>query len=147
MERPAPGKWISGRIVTLLSHYFVAQTDQRVVEAMATDWVETLRKYPAWAIHNACRWWISAENEWRHRKPLPGDIEDRCKIELAPVRAAKIMTALGPTPDPEPIRQIAPEDVERRKAVAEEIMRTFANARRVTIYGSSDMPRDYDGQN
>lgn len=119
---PAPGRWISGRVATLLSHYFVSASDERVMSAIAEDWVETLKDYPAWAIQNACRWWMSAENQYRHRKPLPGDVEDACKREVAGIIAARTMAKLGP-PERGPQREhLSPEVMEKRKSAADRIM-------------------------
>jgi len=93
LARPAPRSWLLSRIAALLSHYFTASTDARVVEAMADDWAATLSNYPAWAVADACRWWISAENE-RHRfKPLPGEISTRCMHETERLRLAKLLIA------------------------------------------------------
>lgn len=95
LSQPAPRHWISGRVVVTLSHYFVAQQEAAIVKAVADDWADILSDYPAWAIANACKWWISRENEHHHRKPLPGDIQDRAHKEMEAVRAAKIILAKG----------------------------------------------------
>lgn len=48
---------------------------------------------PAWAIQKACRWWMSADNEDRRKKPIAGDIAARAKIEMGAVKLAT--SALG----------------------------------------------------
>lgn len=57
--------------------------------AIAEDWQEELAPYPSWAIGKAVRWWMSAENADRRRKPLPGDIADRAKREAGILKLAK----------------------------------------------------------
>lgn len=135
LTTPAPGKWIAGRVVTLLSHYFVAQQDPSLAEAVAEDWCAILEDYPAWAIANAARWWMSRENPRRNQKPLPGDIQGRAHIEMERVRAAKITVARGtatsPHPTPEPPRQpVTEEERARRATVSAEMMARFAQDHR-----------------
>lgn len=129
LETKAPRSWVAGRVVTLLSHYFVAQTDASVAEAVAEDWCAMLEDYPAWAIANAARWWMSRENPRKHCKPLPGDIQERAHEELAPVRAAWIMARRGPEA---PVRSIpisrGPIDYDARRADAERILREVGMA-------------------
>lgn len=95
LSKPAPVEWITGRVVTLLSHYFVAQLEAGQAKAVARDWIETLERYPAWAIAKACRWWLSMENPRKSFKPVPGDIQDRAHRELEGVRAARVMVSMG----------------------------------------------------
>ncbi len=57
--------------------------------AIAEDWNEELKEYPAWAIQSACRWWMSEGNPDRRKKPLPGDIAKRAKFEMGAVKLAK----------------------------------------------------------
>jgi len=52
-------------------------------------WLDELAEYPLWAIHNATRWWVSSKNDRRHKKPLPGDISERCEVEIMLVRVAQ----------------------------------------------------------
>lgn len=127
---PAPRSWSSGRIATLLSHYFAANTDPKLMEAVAEDWLHILSGYPAWAISNACRWWMSRENPRKSYKPVPGDIEDRCHVEMERVRVAQMMVQRGV----EDMRHVepqrvgpSPEDAAERKRVAEEILRGFSS--------------------
>ena len=86
---PATKQWIAGRVATLLSQYFASSVPVEVMAAIAEDWHEELKAYPSWAIQNACRWWMSAENEKRRQKPIAGDISDRARIELGVVRVAE----------------------------------------------------------
>lgn len=131
LKTPATRRWIAGRVMTLLSHYFVAQQDASVVEAVADDWCSMLDGYPAWAIANACRWWMSRENPRKHVKPLPGDIQERAYAELSPVRVAEITIQRGIMKPPPRVERAdppdwwTPESVAHRKQVAAEVMRQF----------------------
>ena len=60
-----------------------------MMAAIADDWHHELRDYPAWAIQNACRWWMGEDNPERKRRPLPGDIGARCRHETREVRFAQ----------------------------------------------------------
>lgn len=66
----------------------------KVMAAIAEDWVQELSDYPEWALQKAFRWWIGRENEKRRQKPVPGDISDRAYVEMSIVRAAKIKARL-----------------------------------------------------
>lgn len=125
LSQPAPRHWISGRVVVTLSHYFVAQQEAAVVKAIADDWADLLSEYPAWAIAKACKWWISRENEHHHRKPLPGDIQDRAHREMGAVRAARMVLERGiaaPEPEREPVAvEITDEERARRAALVAEL--------------------------
>lgn len=115
LTKPAPSNWTAARVVTLLSHYFTAQQEAAQVRAVAVDWADMLADYPAWAIANACRWWLGHENPRRSYKPVPGDIQYRAHREMEGVRAAKIMVGLGvaaekvelPASDPSQARERA----------------------------------------
>ena len=59
------------------------------MQAIADDWHHELR-CPAWAISNACRWWMGRHNDKRRYKPMAGDIAERCQYELGVVRLAEV---------------------------------------------------------
>ena len=133
LKTPCTRKWVAARVVTLLSHYFVAQQESAVVDAIAEDWVATLETYPAWALANACRWWISKDNKDRHRRPMPGDIEARADVELSPVRAAQITIRRGVIAEPAHDAEAKPQrtgewwteaETERRRLFAESVLRS-----------------------
>lgn len=134
---PATGKWIAGRVVTLLSHYFVAQQDASIAEAVAEDWCAMLEVYPAWALSNACRWWMGLDNPRKHCKPLPGDIQARAHAEMEAIRAAKITLQRGIAKRPgpvlvaqaDPVGWWEPEAVAHRQQVSEEVMNRFRGDR------------------
>jgi len=70
------------RVAALLSPYYDKNTAQAVREIEAEDWLEALAPYPQWAIERAVRWWKSAENADRRKRPLEGDIAARCIAEM-----------------------------------------------------------------
>ena len=132
LSTPAPRKWIAGRVLTLLSQYFAPNMDENISAAIADDWCEMLAGYPAWAIANACRWWMGRENPHKHRRPLPGDIQERAWAEMERIRAAKIVLDRGaiaidydPPAGTRPVRD-DPEALEARRAFAAEVLRGFA---------------------
>jgi hypothetical protein len=134
LEKPAPRKWVAGRALTLLSQYFAPNMDEAITQAIANDWCEMLAPYPAWAIANACRWWMSRENPNKARRPLPGDIQEAAHREMEMVRVARITLSRGIRShfEPEPPRQVYtrdPETLARRREFAEQILGKFRGAR------------------
>lgn len=128
LSRPAPRHWIAGRVATLLSHYHQANTEEKLLQAVADDWCAMLEQYPAWAIANACRWWMGRENPKKHCKPLPGDIQDRAHAEMQMVRAAEITLGRGiakPAPVERETQELTDAERERRRAIAESLLAGF----------------------
>ncbi|MGY0793163.1 hypothetical protein ACW7BJ_27670 [Azospirillum argentinense] len=74
--RPANDTWIDGRIVTLLSHYYVPNVPFDVQVAAHEDWVRLLSPFPQWAIEAAVDEWLSRPGR---QKPMPGDIIAACR--------------------------------------------------------------------
>lgn len=99
MTPPADSTWMLARIAALLSPYYEKDVPQAVRRIEAEDWVAALSDFPQWAIERSVRWWKSADNPNRRKRPLEGDIAARCKAEMAPIRAAHIALAAG-----EPVR-------------------------------------------
>lgn len=64
-------EWISGRIATLMVHYFVADMPVALAGAVLHDWVDILGDLPQHAIAEACRKWLRLEPR---KRPTPGDI-------------------------------------------------------------------------
>lgn len=94
LDREADSRWIAQRVVSLLSHYFVAEIHPAAMEKVASDWTRQLELYPEWAIEAACDWWVSRHNPKRRQKPVPGDIADRANTEAAIIRIARSNLAL-----------------------------------------------------
>jgi hypothetical protein len=75
------------RVAALLNPYYDKKTPPMVRQMEAQDWLEALASYPQWAIERAVRWWKSADNPDRRKKPLEGDIAARCKVEMRGIGA------------------------------------------------------------
>jgi hypothetical protein len=82
LSEPCDPTWCMARVAALLSPYYDKDTPQGVRRMEAEDWLEALQDYPQWAIERAVRWWKSADNDHRRKKPLEGDIAARCKVEM-----------------------------------------------------------------
>lgn len=68
---PAPSReWLSARISTLLSHYWVDGTEAMTKTLVAADWIECLETLPQDAIEKAIQFWRDRET----RKPKPAEI-------------------------------------------------------------------------
>lgn len=118
------------RIAALLDPYFDKGTPPMVRALEAEDWAEELRVFPKWAVEAAARWWKSGDNPDRRKRPLEGDIAARCRKEMDAIRAAQVVLAAPMvTVQDQVASSPAPDDVARRKAVADEILRGFAGNR------------------
>jgi hypothetical protein len=81
--------WITGRVETLLSHFFQPDQPAEVTEAAIEDWVSALAGQPIVAIDHACRAYLKDNTR---RRPVPSEIlaralqyaETRRPIEQAP---------------------------------------------------------------
>lgn len=94
---PVEPVWCLARVAALLSPYYEKETPQAVREMEAEDWREALSEFPRWAIERAVRWWKSADNPDRRKRPLEGDIAARCRIEMNGVPSAMKMLELRRT--------------------------------------------------
>lgn len=92
LSQPVEPAWCMARVAALLSPYYDKDTPQAVRVMEAEDWMEELAPYPQWAIERAVRWWKSAHNERRNRRPLEGDISARCIVEMRDIGAVPFLT-------------------------------------------------------
>ena len=128
LSKPAPRAWVQGEVAKTLVHYFAGVIPPNFAKSIGADYDAELAEFPAWAIVKARRWWLSRENEYRNRKPLPGDLSERASLEMGLVRYAEAMVRAfdrnGPpkAPEPEPERDFSPEAIARRKALSAEIL-------------------------
>lgn len=91
----ADTKFIGARAAALLADYPISdQSDQQRL-MRAEDWIAELRRFPQWALLRAFRWWTSADNPHRYRRPLEGDIAERAEKEMEPVRIAQKRLAMA----------------------------------------------------
>ena len=77
------GLWISGRVQTLLSHYFQPDNPAEVMEAAIDDWIEALAHVSQHDIEWACRIYL---RDQPRRRPTPGDILSRAESRPRPER-------------------------------------------------------------
>lgn len=87
LSEPAESTWLMARVAALLSPYFEKDTPRAVREMEAEDWLDALGEYPQWAIERAVRWWKSADNQDRRKRPMEGDIAARCNAEMRDFQA------------------------------------------------------------
>lgn len=82
---PATPTQVGKHALVVISQYFVGDQPAIVQQATAAMWVEHLGEFPEWAIRNAVAWWVGPDNpaKARSRRPLPGDIAERCRVEVA----------------------------------------------------------------
>lgn len=90
LTAPADPVWLMGRAAALLSPYYEKNISQGIREMDAEDWAVALGEFPQWAVQNAVRWWKSADNPKRAKRPLEGDIAARVRVEMDAINAAKI---------------------------------------------------------
>lgn len=88
LMEPASAAWCMARVAALLNPYYDKDTPQSVRVMEAEDWREALARFPDWAIERAARWWKSADNPDRRKRPLEGDIAARCLVEMNGVFSA-----------------------------------------------------------
>lgn len=123
LSEPANAAWCMARVAALLSPYYDKDTPPAVRKMEAEDWLEALAPFPQWAIERAVRWWKSADNADRRKKPLEGDIAARCKVEMRGIGALPEILerkASGRWIAPEPPREKL--STEERKAIANEVL-------------------------
>jgi hypothetical protein len=124
LSEPCNPAWCMARVAALLNPYYDKDTPQAVRQMEAEDWLEALREYPQWAIERAVRWWKSAENEDRRKKPLEGDIANRCAFEMRGIGAVPVLLQLkasGRYIEPEAPRPKLSQA--ERQAIAERVLR------------------------
>lgn len=92
---PANSTEALARVAALLHPYYDKEAPHGIRKIDAGDWAKELEKLPMWAIVKACRWWKSAANKERKRKPVEGDISARAHVEMSIVRAAQIRAKSG----------------------------------------------------
>lgn len=74
-------KWIGGRALTLLSHYWREEDNETLLAAMGKDWADVLEGIPQPYIQQAC---ICYQREEPRRKPTPGAIYQMA-LEIMPM--------------------------------------------------------------
>lgn len=95
LSKPANPEWLMARIAALLLPYYEKTTPDGVRQMDAEDWMAALGDEPRWAVESAVRWWKSSDNPKRRMRPIEGDIQDRIKIEMDAVNAARVRLENG----------------------------------------------------
>jgi len=132
LEISADRTWMLARVAALLSPYYEKDVPQGVRKMEAEDWAEALQDFPQWAITNAVRWWKGENNPDRRRRPLEGDIVDRCRAEMMPVRAARMCIESGNGYQPRKVLDEPAADrgtPEQREEIARIVARMFPSNR------------------
>ncbi len=146
LAEPAPKARILRRVFVLLQHYYVRDISgdtgaaADVQREIAEDWYATLAPYPAWAIDQAARWWISSQNPMYRHKPLPGDIGHQCWSATGDLRAAEIIArrqSAMPLEQPQRARreytEPTPQELENRRAYAAQVMAELYPTQRAEV--------------
>jgi len=125
MTTPADPSWCMARVASLLSPYYDKDTPQAVREMEAEDWLVALGQYPQWAIDRAVRWWKGEGNSNRRKRPMEGDIADRCKVEMRGITAVPKLVEIMARKPAAPVRNVSPQDAETRRRFAEQVVGRF----------------------
>lgn len=115
------------RVASLLDPYFEKDTPQAIREMQARDWADELAEYPQWAIDAAVKWWISADNKDRRKRPMAGDIAARCRVEVGPVQFGQYLLTKPPK-KAEPER---PEPTPEARERIGEVVSNFLRGKRI----------------
>jgi hypothetical protein len=119
LSAPAQPAWTMARIAALLSPYYEKDLPQAVRIIEAQDWADALSGYPQWAIESAVRWWKSADNPDRRKRPLEGDIAERCEWEMRGIKAAHLYLSLPMVTKANDPPRVLPGPERRAELVAE----------------------------
>ncbi|AUR03173.1 hypothetical protein PhaeoP72_01188 [Phaeobacter inhibens] len=134
LSAPADPAWLMARIGALLLPYYEKDVPQSFREIEAEDWAYSLADAPQWAATAAMRWWKSADNPKRGKRPLEGDIQARIRHEMQAVRATRIALQ---SPDP----VLRPEQPPRERVSAEK-MAEIIESKGMTRERLAGMPLD-----
>lgn len=85
---PATVNELAELAVIIVAQYYVPDHPKALGVAMANFWIEHLEGYPVWVVKRAISWWVGKDNPKRDKRPLPGDIAERCDVELRHVNFA-----------------------------------------------------------
>lgn len=122
---PANPEGIKAAIFTLLQHYYVSDLPEQIHQAIASDWMRCLEKYPAWAIEAARIDWLQNNK----RKPTPSEMGGLCdkavSKDKAMLRQCERIIKEPLTPEPEP--EMTDEE---REAMKKRISDIVAKAKR-----------------
>lgn len=100
--KPAPKSWISGRVATLMAHYYTPDMPQALAGAVLRDWADLLAEFPGHAIQEAAQKWLRTETR---KRPTPGDIREMCqRLVGEEIKVLKRLRSLAERVDPDRAR-------------------------------------------
>jgi hypothetical protein len=123
-ERDKHRAWIGVRVEALLDGYWQTNPPAPVKAMILADWMAALEDCTQDEITAACREWLRDEPRV---KPKPGDIAKLIRDE----RGRKWVRENPRLPKPEPVTVLGPDEWERRRKVAAELLAQAGYARRV----------------
>jgi hypothetical protein len=116
--------WIGVRVEALLDGYWQTNPPAPVKALILADWMAALEDCTQDEITAACREWLRDEPRV---KPKPGDIAKLIRDE----RGRKWVRENPRLPKPEPVTFLAPDEWDRRRKVAAELLAQAGYARRM----------------
>lgn len=73
-------------IAAMLGNYYVADRSSDEAKLAALQWSEVLKDQPTWVVAQACVDWLKSDKA--NRRPVPGQILDKCHQITWPLRQA-----------------------------------------------------------
>ena len=121
-ERRPTAKWITARVLAMMSHFYQPEISPEIEELAMTDWISLLGDIPQAAIEQAVAERLRSDNRGR---PLPGEIRQRALawVEKPPK-----------TDEESPFRPVvvAPEELARRREMSDRVAKEFPALRQIT---------------
>ena len=77
---PSDARWLSGRVETMLAHYWTPDLPEQLATAVKLDWLTHLKRFPQWAVDRVVQDWLATQR----RKPTISDICDGCHLLIQP---------------------------------------------------------------
>lgn len=82
---PARPDEVAAEAMVIIAQHFVGDQGRYVAMRTSELWLEHLAPYPLWAIKRAVSWWVGKDNPKRDKRAQPGDIAERCEIEVSAI--------------------------------------------------------------
>jgi hypothetical protein len=92
LRQPAPKNWLAVRVTALLSHSYVSDLEVPVGKIVASDWLDSLSIFPAWAVQEACTVWLRTQA----KRPTIFGISELCQQSFGVVEYARQKAMRGP---------------------------------------------------
>jgi hypothetical protein len=118
-----PGRTLR-RVTAVLATYFDPDHDPAVKAAVREEFVRALAAYPDWAVQRAFDSWVKTAQ----RRPTPGDIVILVGREIKPLTDELLARKKLQEERADYRTSPSKEEIEQRKAFAEETLRSFGFA-------------------